>query len=125
VLVSARALGRQCLFQAGRWGRMKPMIDEHFHVDSALAFLKEIYLRKGTEAAVEAAKDMHSRLLVLWVGPLYKLVGWLLGRIPLNHSPPANITVDAAAVSNGQCGIPDEVLRPTEPTNEIAVAGVC
>jgi hypothetical protein len=39
---------------------MKPMIDEHFNADSALAFLKEIYLRKGTEAAVEAAKDMIS-----------------------------------------------------------------
>lgn len=36
------------------------MIDEHFNADSALAFLKEIYLRKGTEAAVEAAKDMIS-----------------------------------------------------------------
>ena len=35
------------------------MIDEHY-ADSALAFLKEIYLRKGTEAAVEAAKDMIS-----------------------------------------------------------------
>jgi hypothetical protein len=32
----------------------KTMIDEHY-ADSALAFLKEIYLRKGTEAAVEAA----------------------------------------------------------------------
>jgi hypothetical protein len=39
---------------------MKPIIDEHFSADSALAFLKEIYLRKGTEAAVEAAKDMIS-----------------------------------------------------------------
>jgi hypothetical protein len=39
---------------------MKPIIDEHFNADSALAFLKEIYLRKGTEAAVEAAKDMIS-----------------------------------------------------------------
>ena len=46
------------------------------------------------------------------VGPLHELVGWLLGRIPLNHSPPANITVDASAVSDGQCGIADEVLRP-------------
>jgi hypothetical protein len=38
---------------------MKPMIDEHY-ADRALAFLKEIYLRKGTDAAVEAAKDMIS-----------------------------------------------------------------
>jgi hypothetical protein len=37
---------------------MKAMLDEDFNADSALAFLKEIYLRKGTEAAVEAAKDM-------------------------------------------------------------------
>ena len=53
-----------------------------------------------------------SRGPILWVGPLHELVGWLLGRIPLNHSPPANITVDASAVSDGQCGIADEVLRP-------------
>jgi hypothetical protein len=33
--------------------RMTPMIDEHY-ADSALAFLKEIYLREGIEAAVEA-----------------------------------------------------------------------
>jgi hypothetical protein len=37
---------------------MKPMIDEHFNADSALAFLKDIYLRKGTDTAVEAAMDM-------------------------------------------------------------------
>jgi hypothetical protein len=35
------------------------MSDEHY-ADSALAYLKEIYLRKGTEAAVEAATDMIS-----------------------------------------------------------------
>jgi hypothetical protein len=46
--------------QAGRWGRVKPMIDEHFNADIVLALLKEIYLRKGTEAAVEVAKDMIS-----------------------------------------------------------------
>jgi hypothetical protein len=39
---------------------MEPMIDEHFNADSALALLKEIYLRKGTDAAVGAAKDMIS-----------------------------------------------------------------
>jgi hypothetical protein len=63
VLVSARALpptGAQVPFQAGRWDRVKPMIDEHFNADSALAVLKEIYLRKGIVAAVEAAKDMIS-----------------------------------------------------------------
>ena len=64
VLVSARgpspSTGAQVPFQAGRWDRVKPMIDEHFNADSALAVLKEIYLRKGTVAAVEAAKDMIS-----------------------------------------------------------------
>jgi hypothetical protein len=36
------------------------MIDEHFNADSALAILKEVYLREGTDAAVKAAKDMIS-----------------------------------------------------------------
>jgi hypothetical protein len=36
------------------------MIDEHFNADSALAILKEVYLREGTDAAVEAAMDMIS-----------------------------------------------------------------
>ena len=35
------------------------MIDEHY-ADRALAFLRDIYLREGTEAAVAAAKDMIS-----------------------------------------------------------------
>jgi hypothetical protein len=52
--------GAQVPFQAGRWDRVKPMIDEHFNADRALAVFKEIYLRKGTVAAVEAAKDMIS-----------------------------------------------------------------
>ena len=64
VLVSGRcpspSTGAQVPFQAGRWDRVKPMIDEHFNADRALAVLKEIYLRKGTVAAVEAAKDMIS-----------------------------------------------------------------
>jgi hypothetical protein len=39
---------------------MKPMIDEHFNADSALAILKEVYLREGTDGAVKAAMDMIS-----------------------------------------------------------------
>jgi hypothetical protein len=39
---------------------MTPMIDEHFNADSALAILKEVYLREGVDAAVEAATDMIS-----------------------------------------------------------------
>jgi hypothetical protein len=39
---------------------MKPMMDEHFNADSALAILKEVYLREGTDAAVKAAIDMIS-----------------------------------------------------------------
>ena len=40
-----------------------------------------------------------------WVGALHEFVGWFLGRVPLDHLPSANITIDAAAVSNGQFGI--------------------
>jgi hypothetical protein len=39
---------------------MTPMIVEHFNADSALAILKEVYLREGTDAAVVAAMDMIS-----------------------------------------------------------------
>jgi hypothetical protein len=34
------------------------MANEHFDVDVALAFLKQVYIREGTEAAEQAAKDM-------------------------------------------------------------------
>ena len=58
VLVSARAPRGASPGRPLR--RAKTVIDEHFNADGAQAFLKEIYLRKGTEAAVEAAKDMVS-----------------------------------------------------------------
>ena len=44
-----------------------------------------------------------------WVGSLHEFVGWFLGRVPLDHLPSANITIDGAAVSNGQFGIADEI----------------
>ena len=45
----------------------------------------------------------------IWVGSLHELIGWFLGRVPLDHLPSANITIDGAAVSNGQFGIADEI----------------
>jgi hypothetical protein len=52
-----------------------------------------------------------------WVGSLHEFVGWFLGRAPLDHLPSANITIDAAAVSNGQFGIAHEILRLAVPTD--------
>src|SRR5450759_3068971 len=58
-----------------------------------------------------------------WVGSLHEFVGWFLGRVPLNHLPSANITINATAVSNGQFGIAHEVLRPAVPTGEVGARG--
>jgi len=60
-----------------------------------------------------------------WVGSLHEFVGWLLGSVPLDHLPSANITIDAAAVSNGQFGIAHEVLRPAVPTDKVTAIGEC
>ena len=46
-----------------------------------------------------------------------------LGRVPLDHLSSANITINAAAVSNGQVGISDEVLRPAVPTDKVIAKG--
>jgi hypothetical protein len=62
-------------------------------------------------------------LLVFYVGSLHELVGRLLGRIPLDHLPPANVTIDAAAVSNGQVGIAHQVLRSAVSTNKVTARG--
>src|SRR5450759_4683399 len=58
-----------------------------------------------------------------WVGSLHEFVGWFLGRVPLDHLPSANITIDAAAVSNGQFGIAHEVLRLAVPTDKVFAKG--
>ena len=39
--------------------------------------------------------------------------------------PSANITIDAAAVSNGQFSIAHEVLRPAMPTDKVVAIGEC
>jgi hypothetical protein len=57
-----------------------------------------------------------SRLLVGL--SLHQFVGWFLGRIPLDHSSPANLTIGAAAISNTQWPIADEVLRSAVPAGE-------
>jgi hypothetical protein len=58
-----------------------------------------------------------------WVGSLHEFVGWFLGRVPLDHLPSANITIDAAAVSNGQFGIAYEILRLAVPTDKVIAKG--
>ena len=58
-----------------------------------------------------------------WVGSLHEFVGWFLGRVPLDHLPSANITIDAAAASNGQFGIAHEVLRLAVPTDKVIAKG--
>ena len=58
-----------------------------------------------------------------WVGSLHEFVGWFLGRVPLDHLHSANITIDAAAVSNGQFGIAHAVLRPAVPTDKVIAIG--
>src|SRR6266852_3166321 len=60
-----------------------------------------------------------------WVGSLHEFVGWFPGRVPLVHLPSANITIDAAAVSNGQFGIAHDVLRPAVPTDKVTAIGEC
>src|SRR5205823_2673586 len=60
-----------------------------------------------------------------WVGSLHEFVGWFQGRVPLDHLSSANITINAAAVSNGQFGIAHEVMRPAVPTDEVAAIGEC
>jgi hypothetical protein len=37
---------------------MKQMADEHLNSDTAIAFLRQVYTLEGTDAAVQAAKDM-------------------------------------------------------------------
>jgi hypothetical protein len=59
------------------------------------------------------------------VGSLHEFVGWFLGRVPLDHLPSANITIDAATVSNGQFGIAHVVLRPAVPTDKLFAIGEC
>jgi hypothetical protein len=34
------------------------MTDEHLYADAAFGFLKDVYTRSGSEAAVQAARDM-------------------------------------------------------------------
>jgi hypothetical protein len=60
-----------------------------------------------------------------WVASLHEFVGWLLGRIPLDHLTSAHITIDAAAVSDGQTGVAHGVLRPAVPTDKVNAIGEC
>ena len=78
----------------------------------------------------DAVERVHGALVScglrsFWVASLYEFVGRLLGRVPLDHLPSANITIDAAAVSNGQFGIAHDVLRPAMPTDKVAAIGEC
>ena len=54
------------------------------------------------------------------VGSLHEFVGWLQGRVPLDHFSSANIAIDAAAVSDGQFGIGRDVLRSAVWTEKVA-----
>jgi hypothetical protein len=60
-----------------------------------------------------------------WVGSLHEFVGWCLGRVPLDHLSSANITIDAAAVSNGQFGIAYEVLGAAVSTDKVIAIDKC
>jgi hypothetical protein len=60
-----------------------------------------------------------SGLLVFWVGALHEFVRWFQGRVPLDHFPSTNITIGAAAVSNGQFGIAHDVLRSAVRTDKV------
>jgi hypothetical protein len=64
-------------------------------------------------------------LWLFWVGSLNEFEGWFLGRVPLDHLPAANFTIDAAAVSNGQFGITHEVQRSAVPTDKVIAKGEC
>jgi len=64
-------------------------------------------------------------LLIFSVGALHEFIGWFPGRIPLDHLPAANVTIDAAAVSNGQLGITDQILRPAVTTIKATTGGEC
>jgi hypothetical protein len=75
--------------------------------------------------AIEGALLGASGLRAFSVGSLHEFVEWSLGRFPQHHSPPANITIDAAAISNWQSGVANEVLRPTVRTNKIVTRGKC
>ena len=86
--------------------------------------------RQGASAGVSGDAGDGSRVgsrdfWVFWVGSFCEFVGWLLGRVPLDHSPSANITIDTAAVSNGQSGIAHEVLRPAVPADKLIDMGAC
>jgi hypothetical protein len=37
---------------------MKQMADEHLNADAAIAFLRQIYMLEGADAAVQAPKEM-------------------------------------------------------------------
>jgi hypothetical protein len=58
-------------------------------------------------------------------GSLHEFVGWFPRRIPLDHLPSANITIDTTAVSNGQFGVAHEILRPAVPTDKVIARGEC
>jgi len=66
-----------------------------------------------------------SRLLVFYLGLLHKFVGGFSRRIPLDHLPSANLTIDTAAVSNGQFGIADKILGAAVPTIKVTDRGWC
>ena len=80
------------------------------------------WLRSGGRIRrYRAAADFWSFL----VRTLYEPVGWFLGRVPLDHLPSTNITIDASAVSNGQMGVAHDVLRPAVPTDKVGAVGEC
>jgi hypothetical protein len=58
-------------------------------------------------------------------GALHEFVGWLQRRVPLDHFPSANITIDAAAVSYGQVGIGHDVLRTAVSTEKVSAMDDC
>jgi len=53
---SNACFGRYIL--GANFGEKKHMADEHLNFDAAIAFLWQIYTLEGTDASVQAAKDM-------------------------------------------------------------------
>jgi len=66
-----------------------------------------------------------SGLLVFWVGALHEFIGWFQGRVPLEHLSSANLAINAAAISDGQLGIPHDILCSAVSTDKIAGIGGC
>jgi hypothetical protein len=57
-MAGSNACFARYIFKVAHFGEMKQMADEHLNSDAAIAFLRQIYMLEGADAAVQAAKDM-------------------------------------------------------------------